>query len=62
MYLAVAFALDHKISQADEQRINLILRPWSQSHAMAQGLMLFAGNDDAEPLASGVVHRRFRRR
>ncbi len=37
-------------SQADEQRINLILRPWSQSHAMAQGLMLFAGNDDAEPL------------
>ena len=36
--------------QADAQRINLILRPYSQSHAMAEGLMLYAGTEDAEPL------------
>jgi hypothetical protein len=36
--------------QADEQRINLILKPYSQSHAMAEGLMLFAGIEAAEPL------------
>jgi GT2 family glycosyltransferase/glycosyltransferase involved in cell wall biosynthesis len=36
--------------QADEARINLVLRPWSQGHAMGQGLMLFAGGGDAEPL------------
>jgi len=36
--------------QADKARINLVLKPYSQSHAMAEGLMLFAGAEDAEPL------------
>ncbi|MBI1284063.1 MAG: glycosyltransferase [Thiobacillus sp.] len=40
----------HDYCQADEARINLILRPYSQSRAMAEGLMLYAGSEDAEPL------------
>ncbi len=36
--------------QADDRRINLVLKPYSQSHAMGQGLMLFAGTENTEPL------------
>jgi GT2 family glycosyltransferase/glycosyltransferase involved in cell wall biosynthesis len=36
--------------RADDRRINLVLKPYSRSAAMAEGLMLFAGAEDAEPL------------
>lgn len=36
--------------EADDRRINLILKPYSQSQAMGEGLVLFGGMGDAEPL------------
>lgn len=35
---------------ADTGRVNLVLKPYSMSHAYAEGLMLCAGNDPARPL------------
>lgn len=35
---------------ADTGRVNLVLKPYSMSHAYAEGLMLYTGNDPAKPL------------
>lgn len=36
--------------QADDQRINLVLKPYRKSQAMGEGLVLLAGREDAAPL------------
>jgi GT2 family glycosyltransferase/glycosyltransferase involved in cell wall biosynthesis len=36
--------------RADTARLNLILKPFCRGHAAGEGLMLFAGIDDAEPI------------
>lgn len=36
--------------QADDQRINLVLKPYRKSQAMGEGLVLLSGREDAAPL------------